>query len=83
MGVGWARVGDYGRNGLKSCKLLYPDYHSLKLTMFGTMNETRSQLSANNGILVCLIRQIWQFKIFAGKEVTSLPATRGEGGYCQ
>ena len=45
------------------------------------MNETRSQSNANNGILVCLVREIWQFKVFAGKEVTALPATRGEGGY--
>ena len=45
------------------------------------MDVTRSQLSANNGILVCLVREIWQFKFFAGKEVTALPATRGEGGY--
>ena len=39
------------------------------------MDETISQLSANNGILVCLVREIWQFKVFAGKEVTALPAT--------
>ena len=45
------------------------------------MGETRSQLDANNGILVCLVREIWQFKLFAGKEVTAVPATRGEGGY--
>ena len=45
------------------------------------MNETRSQLSANTGILVRLVREIKQFKVFAGKEVTALPATRGEGGY--
>ena len=45
------------------------------------MDVTRSQLRANNGILVCLVREIWQFKVFAGKEVTALPAPRGEGGY--
>ena len=45
------------------------------------MGETRSQLGANNGILVCLGREIWQFKLFAAKEVTAVPATRGEGGY--
>ena len=45
------------------------------------MDETRSKLRANNGILGCLVREIWQFKVFAGKEVTALPATRGEGGY--
>ena len=45
------------------------------------MDETRSQLGANNGILVCLVLEIWQFKLFAGKEVTAVPATRGEGGY--
>ena len=30
--IGWFR--HYGRNGLKFETLLYPDYHSLKLTMF-------------------------------------------------
>ena len=36
------------------------------------LDETRSQLSANKGILVCLVREIWQFKVFAGKEVTAV-----------
>ena len=45
------------------------------------MDETRSQLSANNGIIVCLVWEIWQFKVFAEKVVTGLPATRREGGY--
>ena len=45
------------------------------------LDETRSRLSANNGILMYLVREIWQFKVFAGKEVTALNATRGEGGY--
>ena len=45
------------------------------------MDVTRSQLGANDWIIVCLVREIWQFKVFAGKEVTALPATRGEGGY--
>ena len=40
------------------------------------IGETRSQLNANNGI-----REIWQFKVFSGKEVTALPVTREEGGY--
>ena len=34
------------------------------------MDVTRSQLSANTGIPVCLVREIWQFKVFMGKEVT-------------
>ena len=53
------------------------------------MGETRSHLGAKNGILVCLVREIWQFKLFAGKEVTAVPATHGkevthgeEEGYC-
>ena len=45
------------------------------------MDETRSQLSAHNGVLVLLVREIWQFKLFAGKGVTAVPATRREGGY--
>ena len=36
------------------------------------MDVARSQLSANIGILVCLVREIWQFKVFTGNEVTPL-----------
>ena len=55
--------------------------HEITWYLVYGMGETRAQLGANNGILVCLIREIWQFKLFAGKEVTAVPATRGEGGY--
>ena len=36
------------------------------------MDVTKSQLSAHTGIPVCLVREIWQFRVFAGKEVTPL-----------
>ena len=36
------------------------------------MDVTRSQFSANTGIPVCLVREIWQFKVLTGKEVTPL-----------
>ena len=36
------------------------------------MDVTRSQLNANTGILVCLVREICQFKFFTGKKVTPL-----------
>ena len=36
------------------------------------MGVTRSQFSANTGIPVCLVREIWQFKVLTGKEVTPL-----------
>ena len=36
------------------------------------IDVTRSQLTANTGIPVCLVREIWQFKVFTGKEVTPL-----------
>ena len=36
------------------------------------MDVTRSHLSANTGIPVCLVREIWQFKVLTGKEVTPL-----------
>ena len=36
------------------------------------MDVTRSQLGANNGVPVSLVREIWQFKVFTGKEVTPL-----------
>ena len=55
--------------------------HEITWFLVHRMGETRSQLGANNGNLVCLVREIWQFKLFAGKEVTAVPATRGEGGY--
>ena len=41
------------------------------------IGEIRSQLGANDGILVCLVREIWQFKLFAGKEVTGFRDPRG------
>ena len=36
------------------------------------MDVTRSNLTANTGIPMCLVREIWQFKVFTGKEVTPL-----------
>ena len=36
------------------------------------MDVTRSQLSVNTGILMSLVQEIWQFKVFTGKEVTPL-----------
>ena len=36
------------------------------------MDVTRSQLSANTGIPVCLVREIWQLNVFTGKGVTPL-----------
>ena len=35
----------YGRNGLKFCTLLYPDYHSLKLTIFCTQRQLKFVVS--------------------------------------
>ena len=64
--------------------------HEITWFLVYRMGVTRSQLGANNGILVCLVREIWQFKLFAGKEVTAVPddprgkeVTDGEEkGYC-
>ena len=36
------------------------------------IDVTRSQLSANTEILLYLVRKIWHFKVFTGKEVTPL-----------
>ena len=36
------------------------------------MDVTRSQFRTNTGILVCPVREMWQFKVFTGKEVTPL-----------
>ena len=56
--------------------------HEIVWFLVYRMDDTRSHLSAHNGILVCPVRDIWQFKVFAGKEVIALPATRDEEGYC-
>ena len=56
--------------------------HEMVWFLVYRMDDTRSHLSAHNGILVCPVRDIWQFKVFAGKEVIALPATREEEGYC-
>ena len=36
------------------------------------MDVTRSQFGANTGIPVSLVWEIWQFKLFVGREVTPL-----------
>ena len=54
---------------------------SYLLPRAAAVGSKRHKYGPNTGILVCLVREIWQFKVFAGKEVTALPATHGEGGY--
>ena len=43
--VTWGGYGHYGRNGLKFGTLLYPDYHSLKLTKFCTQRQFKLVVS--------------------------------------
>ena len=50
----------------------YPKLNEFARCLAYRMDVTRSQLSANTGIPVCLVREIWQFKVLTGKEVTPL-----------
>ena len=71
------------QRGINMGQILKVSVYMYEITWFlmCQMVGTRSQFGANNGILVWLVQEIWQFKLFAGKEVTAVPATRGEGGY--
>ena len=61
----------------------YAKFPCMKSRDFWYIEWTRQDLSWVQIMDVCLVvfREIWQFKLFAGKEVTAVLATRGEGGY--
>ena len=61
-----------GSNGTNKAQILRVAVDEIARFLVYRMYVTRSQLSANTGILICLVREIWQFKVFTGKEVTPL-----------
>ena len=66
------RVAAAGSNGTNKGQIPKVAVDEFTWFFMYRMNVTRSQLSANTGIPVCLVREIWPFKIFTGKEVTPL-----------
>ena len=66
------RAAAAGSNGSNKCQIhKVPDDEIARFLVY-RMDMTRSQLTANTRIPVCLVREIWQFKVFTGKEVTPL-----------
>ena len=61
-----------GSNGTNKGQIHKVPVDEIARFLMYRMDVTRSQLTANTGILVCLVREIWQFKVFTGKEVTPL-----------
>ena len=64
-----AAAGSKGRNKGKIHKV--PVDEIARFLVY-RIDVIRSQLTANTGIPLCLVREIWQFKVFTGKEVTPL-----------
>ena len=61
-----------GSNGTNKGQIRQVPVNKIARFLVYGMDVTKSQLSTNTGILVCLVREIWQFKVFTGKEVTPL-----------
>ena len=66
------RAAAVGSNGTNKGHIHKVPVNEIARFLVYRMDMTRSQLSANTGIPVCLVREIWQFKVFTGKEVTPL-----------
>ena len=66
------RAAAAGSNGTNKGQIRQVPVDEFARFLVYKMDVTRSQLSTNTGILVCLVREIWQFKVFTGKEVTPL-----------
>ena len=66
------RVAAAGSNGTNKGQIRKVPVNESARFLVYWRDVTRSQLRANTGILVCLVREIWQFKVFTGKEVTPL-----------
>ena len=66
------RVAAAGSNGTNKGQIHKVPVDEIAWFLVYCMGVTRSQMTANTGIPVCLDREIWQFKVFAGKEVTPL-----------
>ena len=61
-----------GSNGTNKDQIRKVPVDEIVRFLVYSMDVTTSLFSANTGILMCLIREIWQFKVFTGKEVTPL-----------
>ena len=66
------RAAAAGSNGTNKGQIRKVPVDEIVWFLVYRMDVTRSQLSANTGILMSLVREIWQFKVFTGKEVTPL-----------
>ena len=64
------RAAAAGSNGTNKGQIRQVPVDEIARLLVYRIDVTRSQLSTNTGILVCLVREIWQFKVFTGKEVT-------------
>ena len=66
------RAAAAGSNGTNKGQIHKVPVDEIARFLVYRMDVTRYQLTANTGIPVCLVRTIWQFKVFTGKEVTPL-----------
>ena len=66
------RAAEAGSNGTNKGQIHKVAVDEIARFLVYRMNVIRSQLTANTGIPVCLVLEIWQFKVFTGKEVTPL-----------
>ena len=66
------RAAAAGSNGTNKGQIHKVTVEEIARFLVYRMDGTGSQLSANTGIPVFLVREIWQFKILTGREVTSL-----------
>ena len=66
------RAAAAGSNGTNKGQIHKVSVDEIALLLVYRIDVIRSQLTANTGIPVCLFREIWQFKVFTGKEVTPL-----------
>ena len=66
------RAAAAGSNGTNKGQIRKVPVDKIAWFLVNRMDVTRSHMSANNGILMCLVREIWQLKVFTGKEITPL-----------
>ena len=64
------RAAAVGSNGTNKGQIRKGRVDKIVRFLVYSMDVTISLLSANTGILMCLVREKWQFKVFTGKEVT-------------
>ena len=66
------RAAAAGSNGTNKGQIHKVPFDEIARFLVYRMDVTESQSSANTGIIVCLVREIWRFRVFTGKEVTPL-----------